>query len=267
MKKEKWGYLALILLILGFIFILIPSIFALPFPSDLDQSNFSDKFFKLDLKTSNEGTGFITLDPNAIDQMQNKFNGIWTIGPLPDIACYCQRVINNRQPLTGFMVSIGKHGNPAEPVYIGVMSGKKSPFLNESWHYLGALLPNQFPNPDILYWVSCDLTGHELNQKECYIVCLSAQNPATGSYYTWGIGIDNPYPRGEPWAWNWLYLWQNYSSTNRDLEFVTYTIPVGGSAAPTIQVGFSSWNIISYISGTVSFFGAAVAGMKSLRFL
>lgn len=212
--------------------------------------------------------------PNALDQSQETLGPpgeqIYAIGVNSMGALWVgQEVVNDREPLNGFSVVFGRHGSPSDPLYVGIMIGSllEPPALYDfsNWDWAGQVTAAIFPNQDVLYWITADLSGNPLQisaGQSFYIVAVSNDINNDDDFWVWGYGGNSDtYPPGL----NHWFDGQWASAPWGDCMFRSYTISGGQTTPPTISISIQSQ--VTTIMAIVSLLGAFVSGTKYLAWI
>jgi len=267
MKKENWKYLTIVLVIAAVGLLIFSSVTA--FPSEMSVNSTTDKSQTYELINGGTYSAYIItdFDPDEIDQLQDALSAYYKIGVGSSGCSILQPVVNDREPMTGFQVAIGKHGTPSSDLYIGIMYPTYgSPFDGQNYMMAGSISASDVPEADTFYWFGMDLSDYPLDISSgppaLAVVVMSTDNPDDSDYWMWGGSGGNPYPTYRPRGWNTEdNEWQNELLDGTvDMCFVTYTTSGGGGDTPNITITTTTW--VTTISGIFGLIGAFVSGSK-----
>lgn len=276
-KKETWKYLAVIFIVAGIVF------FAYSFTFNPIASSVTTKSVTLSAWTAPSFThaerakrfsffNILELNPNQLDQKQEILGppgentyaiGISSFGPL----FIGQEVKNEREPMYGFSVCVGRLNVPTEPLYVGIMIEGLlcPPYLYDlsNWDWVGMITPDILPESGTLYWLTVEFSD-PLDipaEDNFYIVAISEDNNQDGNSWAWGYGGNtDTYPRGYNYYWSedeWSWL----GTTWGDCMFRTYTTESTPQDPPSITVT-STYQVVASFLGSFSLLGAVVSGAK-----
>lgn len=273
MKKNKWKYIAIFFLAAAVAFITVPfavganSIMVLDVESAEDMNN-----YKITVKRAKPASlGFLTIDPDYLDQENTGYNFGLRIGLFSETnGIFGQEVTNDRSPITGYSVAVGRAQFPSEPLYFGIMDGNKDPTKWANWHSVHKLSANQLPEQGVFYWFSADFSDNPISGNYCFIVFFSEQPYVYPPNDMWLLPVveDNPYSRGRLLNWDWNNdMWFDWGAGPAhhgiDCNFRTYTTESGGGGEhPSIVINVTGWSVVSYVSGFSSFLFAMVSASK-----
>lgn len=276
-KKEVWKYLAIGLVVVSMVFFVYSFTFN-PIASGVTTKSTSlaawtiPSFKNVESAVPFSFFDLMTLNPNQLDQKQE------TLGP-PGTNSYAigispygpfwvgQGVRNERSPLYGFSVAVGKFGTPTSPLYVGIMARGLlfPPYIYDfrNWDGVGRITPDILPNEGIFYWVTFEFsTPLSIPAgSNFYIVAVSDDNNHDGNSWGWGYGGDtDTYPRGSNYCWS-ESDWEWSSTTWGDCIFRTYTTEGASQDPPSITIT-STYQVVSSFLGAFSLLGAVVSGAK-----
>lgn len=269
MKDKYWKYATIILMIVG-----IASLFfsdATAFPTELSVNSTTDRSKNYDTSIAGAQRAYLItdFDSDKIDQLQDKLDVYYKIGFGSSGCGVLQPVVDDREPLTGFQVAIGRHGSPSEFLWIGIMYPSYGPPFNGNYAVVGYLQAVNVPEEDTFYWFGIDCSSNPVDIPSGLpamgIVVVSYDDPDDSDYWMWGAGSGNPYGTYRPRGWNTQdNAWQNdmLSDGTVDMCFVTYTTSSGGNGGdvPVISITTTSW--VTANIGFACLIGAAVSGIK-----
>lgn len=258
MKKKYWRYLTIAMITLSIIFFVF-SFMPLSPAMDLPARTLSAEPVDIKLSGAIKRATIKEIDPNDIDQSQEKLTHFYYIGYIwPKSGCYLQTALNERTSMYGFQISVGKHGSPSEPLYIGMMTTMNNP-LNGPYYAVSVIFPSAIPTDDQLYWIGIEHDPYD--GKTVHLVCISTDDPYDDDYWMMGAGDRSPYPTAKAW-WNWEEeKWYYDAEDDKDMCFRTYT--EGGSGdgeLPVIAISMTTW--IIRVSGFSFLILGVVSGVK-----
>jgi hypothetical protein len=248
-KKKHWLVSSIILFSIGFC-ILLFSVITMPMPlPDLPIAEIN--FYDIEdsgITISYKNIRVADIDPDALDQQQTTCDVAYR---MCDDIIFLQNVNDQRQPLNGVIVALGRHGSPTNKLYIDILGGNGDEIIGE-------LSASQLPNPDTLYWLSLDLSSNSIDSTQISIFVYSAEPNSDAKYWMWGASSTNTYPlksqyhNGDSWV-----------DLPGDFCFKTYTTSTGGGGggAPSITISMPTWQI-SILSSAGFLIAALASGIK-----
>jgi hypothetical protein len=268
-KDKYWKYATITLMIVGIASLFLSNATAFPYEMSVNQVTDKSKTYEMINVGTLSAYIIADLDPDEIDQVQDTLSVYYRIG-VGDYGCsILQPAVNDREPMTGFQVAIGRHGTPSSALYIGIMyPNYGSPFDGQNYMIAGSLQAANVPQSDTFYWFGIDCSNYPLDISSgppaLGIVVMSTDDPDDSNYWMWGGGSGNPYPTYRPRGWNTQdNAWQNDmlpDASTIDMCFVTYTTSGGGGDIPVISITTTSW--VTANIGFACLIAAAVSGCK-----
>lgn len=274
-KDKYWKYVTIILMIIGIASLFLSNATAFPYEMSVNSTMDKSKTYEMINAGAQHACIITDFDPNEIDQVQDFFDVYYKIGIGNSGCSVLQPAVNDREPMTGFQVAIGKHGTPSDDLYMGIMyPWSNSPFAGDNYMLLGLLSASSVPEEDTFYWFgisdkNLDIPSGGYNSLS--IVVMSFDDPDDSDYWMWGAGSGNPYPTYRPMGWNTNWYgegWQDemLSDGTIDMCFVTYTTDGGnGNEVPVISITTASW--VTANIGFACLIGAAISGCKWATFV
>jgi len=277
MKKEVWKYLAAILAVVAVVFFAFSLTFTqiasgVTTKTATPSAWISPSFTHVERAKSFSFFNILALNPNQLDQNQETFGpqgeniyaiGISSYGPL----FIGQEVRNERSPMHGFSVCMGRLNVPTEPLYVGVMIDGLlyPPYLYDfdNWDWVGKITPDILPDSGTLYWLTVEFsTPLDIPAEDnFYIVAISEDNNEDGNSWAWGFGGNtDTYARGSNCWWS-ESEWYWSSAAYGDCMFRTYTTESTPQDPPSITITSTS-QVVSSFLGAFSSLGAVVSGVK-----
>lgn len=282
-KKETWKYIAVIFIVAGIVFFVYSFTFN-PIASGVTTKSASlstwtvPTFTRVERVKSFSFFNILDINSNQLDQKQETFGppgeniyaiGISSYGPL----FIGQEVRNEREPMYGFSVCVGRHNVPTEPLYVGIMIEGLlyPPYLYDlsNWDWAGKITPDIFPKSDTLYWLTAEFLDDAGEpapldieaEDNFYIVAISEDNNQDGNSWAWGFGGNtDTYPRGDNCWWcESEWYWDN--AAYGDCMFRTYTTESTPQDPPSITIT-STYQVVASFLGSFSLLGAVVSGAK-----
>lgn len=278
MKKEVWIYLAVILVVAGLVFFVYSFTFTQIASPVTAKSEVVPSAWKVSAITHTEKAksfssfNILDINPNQLDQEQETFGpqgeNIYAIGISPYGPFFVgQEVRNERSPMYGISICVGRMGIPTETLYVGVMIQGLlfPPYLYDlnNWDWVAGITPDIFPDEYSLLWLTAEFTP-PLNipaGSNFYIVAISLDNNQDGNSWAWGYGGNtDTYPRGSNYCWS-ESEWEWPGTTWGDCMFRTYTTEAAAQDPPSITITSTNQVVASFL-GSFSLLGAVVSGAK-----
>lgn len=274
MKEKNWKYLTIVLVIAGVLSLIFSSVTAFPAEMPIDSTYNIPTTYEVRNVDFVKAYIIVDFDPNKLDQLQDSLGVSYRIGTGNMGVSILQPVANNREPMTGFQVAIGRHGSPSSDLYMGIMYPFTVPCYNHPYdgqNYIiaGNVAAVAVPQPDTFYWFGIDCSDYPLDissgSPPLGIVLFSTDDTTDGNYWMCGAGTGNPYSAYQPRGWSniadqWLegVLVEGH---NHDMCFATYTTAGGGGdEVPSITISTTTWVTTSL--GIFSLIGACLSGSK-----
>jgi hypothetical protein len=273
-KDKHWKYATIILMIVGIASLFLSNVTA--FPSEMPVDSTYNTIRNPELKNfdSIKNAYIITdFDPDELDQVQDSLAVYYKIGVEGWGCPILQPVANNREPMTGFVVAIGKHGSPSSALYMGIMYPftypcNNNPYDGQNYIIAGAVEVDDVPQDDHFYWFGIDFSDYPKDvlsgPPPLGIVLFSTDDTTDGNYWMWGAGTGNPYTAYQPTGWadnrnEWMES-MLLEGADHDMCFATYTTSGGGGDVPVITITTTSW--VTANIGVACLIGAAISGCK-----
>lgn len=283
-KKETWMYLAVIFVVVGLVFFAYSFTFTQIASPVTAKSEVVPSAWKVSPVTHAEKAksfsffNILDINPNQLDQKQETFGpqgeNIYAIGISPYGPFFVgQEVRNEREPLHGISICVGRMGIPTEPLYVGVMIQGLlfPPYLYDldNWDWVGTITPDIFLDEYTLYRLTSEFLDKEGKPapldipagSNFYIVAISLDNNHDGNSWSWGFGGNtDTYPRGSNYCWS-ESEWEWTGTTWGDCMFRTYTNESTPQDPPSITITSTNQVVASFL-GSFSLLGAVVSGAK-----
>lgn len=270
MKKKKikdkyWKYATIIFMIVGIASLFLSDAVAFPYEIEVNSTDDNSRTYEMNNMGACNAYIITDFDSDEIDQIQDFLDVYYKIGVGSGGCSVLQPAVNDREPMTGFQVAIGRHGTPSNGIYMGIMyPNYNSPFDGDNYMLLGFLEATGVPEADTFYWFGISDKNLDIpsGQNALAIVVMSVDDPSDSDYWMWGGGSGNPYGTYRPRGWNSQdNEWQNEMLDGTvDMCFVTYTTGGGGGEAPDISITTMSW--VTANIGFACLIGAAISGCK-----
>ena len=262
MKREHWKYLSLtfsIISIISLVYAFVPGINGLNIiePTDIPYTTIDSVSSKVGILDTSLT---LTIIPTGIglEQVQDEVTGAVYISSQ---FWWGQGVaLGEYKHINGYQLGIGKHGNPALPVYLGISD---SSGLNDCFERVIEVPASAIPEEDTLYFVGATFENQPYEENYPILACITDDDHTDGDYWIYGVSENNPCSGTcrlglydfDSDAWHVPGDMENYDGT-----FAIYTEEAaGGGTPPSISI-----SITSYVQtvGFIALLGACFSSIK-----